>query len=65
MLKCVLWVMVMTCPPIYHPGNFLVKAMNPTNTGLIANNFRYWSSLILQLTYFTAYLFYKSFISRV
>ena len=22
-------------PPAYHPGNFLMKNMNPTNSGLI------------------------------
>ena len=27
--------MVMTRPPAYHPGNFLMKNMNPTNSGLI------------------------------
>ena len=26
--------MVMTRPPAYHPGNFLMKNMNPTNSGL-------------------------------
>ena len=26
--------MVMTRPPTYHPGNFLMKTMNPTNNGL-------------------------------
>ena len=26
--------MVMTSPPSYHPGNFLMKNMNPTNSGL-------------------------------
>ena len=26
--------MVMTRPPAYHPGNFLMKNMNPTNNGL-------------------------------
>ena len=26
--------MVMTRPPAYHPGNFLLKNMNPTNSGL-------------------------------
>ena len=25
----------MTRPPAYHPGNFLMKNMNPTNSGLI------------------------------
>ena len=24
----------MTRPPAYHPGNFLMKNMNPTNSGL-------------------------------
>ena len=27
--------MVMTRPPAYHPGNFLMKNMNPTNSGLM------------------------------
>ena len=27
--------MVMTRLPAYHPGNFLMKNMNPTNSGLI------------------------------
>ena len=27
--------MVMTCPPTYHPGNFLMKTMNPINSGHI------------------------------
>ena len=27
--------MVMTRPPAYHHGNFLIKNMNPTNSGLI------------------------------
>ena len=27
--------MVMTRPPAYHPGNSLMKNMNPTNSGLI------------------------------
>ena len=26
--------MVMTRPPAYHPGNFLMKNINPTNSGL-------------------------------
>ena len=26
--------MVMTRPPAYHPGNFLMKNMNPTNSSL-------------------------------
>ena len=26
--------MVMIRPPAYHPGNFLMKNMNPTNSGL-------------------------------
>ena len=30
--------MVMTHPPAYHPGNFLMKNMNPTNSGLIYVN---------------------------
>ena len=28
--------MVMTRPPTYHPGNFLMKNMNPINSDLIA-----------------------------
>ena len=24
-------------PPAYHPGNFLMKNMNPTNSGLMLN----------------------------
>ena len=31
--------MVMTLPPAYHPGNFLMKNMNPTNSGLILHIF--------------------------
>ena len=30
--------MVMTRPPAYHPGNFLMKNMNPTNSGLTVSN---------------------------
>ena len=31
--------MVMTRPPAYHPGNFLMKNMNPTNSGLILRTY--------------------------
>ena len=33
--------MVMTRPPAYHPGNFLMKNMNPTNSGLM-NSLTYY-----------------------
>ena len=32
--------MVMTRPPAYHPGNFLMKNMNPTNSGLIMTSLK-------------------------
>ena len=32
--------MVMTRPPAYHPGNFLMKNMNPTNSGLMLSKWR-------------------------
>ena len=33
--------MVMTRPPAYHPGNFLMKNMNPTNSGLTQLSLNY------------------------
>ena len=44
--------MVMTRPPAYHPGNFLMKNMNPTNSGL--SNHDCWLNNYMAIYSYTA-----------
>ena len=42
--------MVMTRPPAYHPGNFLMKNMNPTNSDHTKKQFIYGRAVSLKVS---------------